>query len=172
MEAKSCSDSLSAEPNSLSGLSEDRRCQLSRPAGPPGQHCLQVSPVPPQSLDFLPDGRQPVDHGLSHQQLVGARVQLLGLGQRLFHADLGRGGVDGHQVGHARPRLRVEGDLGGEVGDGAADLEGDVIGRVGDGDGGHGLGVGLGHFGGRITQGFDLPRGACGRRSHGHEHSR
>ena len=53
-----------------------------------------------------------------------------------------------------RARFGVKGHLGGDVGDGAPALEGDVAGRVAE------TAVRLGHFGGGVAQGFDLWRGA------------
>lgn len=158
-EASEGSTDQSAEADPLTDLLEYWGGQLAGLAGPPGQDGLQVAGVGPQPQDLLSDGRQPLDDDLGHQLLVPARVQASGQGHRLLHADPGQGGVDGHQVGHAGARLRVEGHLGGEVGDGAADLEGHVVRRVGDADGGHGLRVRLGHFGRRVAEGFHLSGG-------------
>lgn len=135
----------------MSDLLEDRSCQLPGPAAAPGQHLLQVSWVLPQPLDLQPEGRQPLDHSLADQPLVAPSVQPLGLGHGLLHTDPRHGGVDGHQVGHARPSRGVKGHLRGEVSDGTADLEGDVVRGVRDEDGRHGLGVRFGHFGRRVT---------------------
>lgn len=135
----------------MSDLSEDRHSQLTSPASPNGQDSFQVSRVHPQPLDLLFDGRQPLDNGLTNELLISARVQPSGLGHRLINADPRNGGVDGHKVGHARSLLRVKGDLGGKVGDGTADLEGDVLRGVRDADCRHGVGIGFGHFGRRVT---------------------
>lgn len=149
----------SAQADPLTDLLEYWGGQLAGLAGPLGQDGLQVARVCPQSQDLLSDGSQPLDDGLGHQLLVLACVQAPGLGHRLLHADPGHGGVDCHQVGHAGAPLRVEGHLGGEVGDGATDLEGHVVWRVSDADGGCGLWVGLGHFGRRVAEGFHLSGG-------------
>lgn len=158
--------SLSAESNMLSDLPEDRCSQFPRPASPLLQHSLQMSPVRPQPLDLLSNGRQPLDHSLSYELLIGSCIQASGLVQRFLHGDHRHGSMDRQQVGHTRARLWVKGDFRDEVCDSAADLKGDVIRRVCDGDRRHALGVGFGHFGGGVTEGFDLSRGACGRKTH------